>query len=177
MTFEKGLQTIDDADVRAADAYLRIAEFNDIKQRAAREGRAAGDDYQRFWNALCQTVRTAPSCIEGVRIRLYLIAFEAIAADDVLGGIYRKALEDGRVDESYDEVRSLLDSVLEDVHDDGLRGFVEAPGNADVYGPLYQYIVSNEELAYQNVVQTYKNPVARADAAMQQSGREEQAWN
>ena len=177
MTFEKGLQTIDDADVRAADAYLRIAEFNDIKQRAAREGRAAGDEYQRFWNALCQTVRTAPSCIEGVRIRLYLIAFEAIAADDVLGGIYRKALEDGRVDESYDEVRSLLDSVLEGVHDDGLRGFVEAPGNANVYGPIYRYIVSNEGLAYQNVVQTYENPVARTDMATQQSGREEQAWN
>ncbi len=162
-TFDKGAQTIDDADVYAADAYLRIAEFNDLKQRAAREGRAAGDAYQGFWVALRRAVRDSDGYIEGVRLRLYLIAFEALAADDVLDGVYRKALEDGRVEESRDEAQELLSCVEQQVTSDEMRRFAEAPSNRDVYGPIYAQIADNLDVARKNIARTYDNPVARGE--------------
>ena len=98
----------------------------DLKQRAAREGRAAGDAYQGFWDALRRAVRDSDGYIEGVRLRLYLIAFEALAADDVLDGVYRKALEDGRVEESRDEAQELLSLVERRVTSDEMRRFAES---------------------------------------------------
>ena len=164
VTFDKGSQDIDDADVLAADVYLRIAEFNELRQRAAREGRAAGDVYQRFWDALRQAVDTAPAYIEGVRLRLCQIAFEAIAADDVLDGVYRKALEDGRAEESRQEALDLLDAIVAQVNADDMRRFAEAPGNRDVYGPMYRQVTDNLDLARKNISRTYENPVARTEA-------------
>ncbi|MDO4539315.1 MAG: hypothetical protein Q4B54_14210, partial [Coriobacteriales bacterium] len=162
-TFDKGKQTIDDADVYAADVYLRSAEFNDLTQRAAREGRAAGGAYQGFWDALREAVQNSGDYIEGVRMRLYQIAFEALAADDVLDGVYRKALEDGRVEESRREAEDLLKTVEERVTADDMRRFAEAPSNQDVYGPMYAQITNNLNLARKNIARTYDNPVARVD--------------
>ena len=174
VAFNKGAQTIDDADLLAAAVYVHIAEFNDLKQRAAREGRAAGETYEVFWDALQRAVDMSSSYTEGVRLRLYQIAFEAIAADDVLDGIYRKALEDGRVDESRREVEGLLDVVLRDVRADDLRGFCMAPSNSGVYGPIYQQIDGNEAVARNNVAFVYQNPVARVDGIALKAEGEEQ---
>lgn len=173
LTFSKGTQRIEDADLMSADAYLQIAQFNDLKQRAAREGRAAGDAYRQFWDALRTAVASSSSYIEGVRIRLCCIAFEAIAADDVLDGVYRKALEDGRVQESRREAEELLASVLDIVRSDGMRRFCEAPGMRDIYGPIYQQINANESVARKNIEFVYENPVARIDASQQVTEGEE----
>ena len=164
LMFHKGTQRIEDADLMSADAYLQIAQFNDLKQRAAREGRAAGDAYERFWEALRRAVASS-SYIEGVRIRLCCIAFEAIAADDVLDGVYRKALEDGRVRESRQEAEDLLDAVLDIVRSDDMRSFCEAPGMREIYGPVYTQISANEGVARRNIEFVYDNPVARIDGS------------
>lgn len=173
LTFDKGAQTIDDADIMAAATYTHIAEFNDLKQRAAREGKAAGETYEVFWQSLCRAVRMSPAYAEGVRLRLYHIAFEAIAADDVLDGIYRKALEDGRVAESRQEVEGLLDVILRAVRADDLSRFCMSPGNRDIYGPIYRQIDENEVVARKNIAFVYQNPVARVDAATKETEGEE----
>ncbi|MBR3314359.1 MAG: serine/threonine protein kinase [Atopobiaceae bacterium] len=163
VSFDKGAQDIDDADVRAAHVYLQIAEFNDLKQRAAREGRAAGEAYRSFWNALRQAVGTSSLYIEGVRLRLYQIAFEALAADDVLDGVYRVALEDGCVDELRGEAQGLLEAIEEFVGSEEMKRFAEAPSNRDVYGPMYRQMADNLDLARKNIARTFENPVARTD--------------
>ena len=173
LSFSKGTQDIDDADVLAAHVYLRIAEFMDLKQRAAQEGRAAGDAYQRFWDALRTAVGMSEDCIEGVRLRLYQIALEALVADDVMDGVYRKALEDGRVEESRREAEELLQIVEERVSADDLRRFAEAPSNQGVYGPLYRQMVGSWDLARKNIARTYENPVARRNGDGQVTSREE----
>lgn len=162
-----GSNGIEDADLMAARAYLQIAQFNELKQRAAREGRAAGDEYQGFWDALRDAVDSSSSYMEGVRLRLCCIAFEAIAADDVLDGLYRKALEDGRVQESRKEVEDLLATVLEVVRSREIRRFCEAPGLREVYGPIYEQISTSEDVARKNIEFVYENPVARTEAGQQ----------
>ena len=161
--FDKGAQDIDDADVRAAHVYLQIAAFNDLKQRAAREGKAAGEAYRSFWNALRKAVDMSSLYIEGVRLRLYQIAFEALAADDVLDGVYRVALEDDRVDESRAEAQELLEAIEGHINGEEMRLFAEAPSNQDVYGPMYRQVANNLDLARRNIVRTFENPVARTD--------------
>ena len=105
----------------------------------------------------------AEGCIEGVRLRLCQIAFEALAADDVLDGVYRKALEDGRVAESRQEAEDLLEAVRSCVSADDMRRFAEAPSNQGVYGPMYVQLAGGLDLAKRNIERTYDNPVARTE--------------
>jgi serine/threonine-protein kinase len=148
--YDSGLQEgMNEADRKAVNVYLTIADFYDEVSQSAYEGTSNVELLKTFWDALKETVSSLSKADEAaVRLRLYQVAYQAIASPAYLRGFYRAGIDDTEMYEMLD----VLDSQLEDVSG-------EVAQNEQVLRPIYTEIKSGIPSARENVRSTYGNPV------------------
>lgn len=155
---ERHAQTIDAADLRAAQSYLVIADFHQGVARAGREGRSSAREYAAFWESIerCMAREAAAKegekSAEGVRIRLCQVAVESVASATYLLGFARAGVTE-------EQVKSLLEGVRTCVSD--LRDFVRLEECGVVYGPVLNEIEEGLRIASGAMRGVYANPVVR----------------
>lgn len=158
---ETGDAPLSPADWQAAQAYGTVAGFFDEMTRAGREGRAAEESYQAFWEALAtclaheNAVPDAQRCTEGMRARLCQIGVEALASPTYLAGLARAGITEQDARQMIGRVRTCLD---------GLGTFASSEEFREVYGPVFAEIGEGLALADENVGTVFGNPVARLEA-------------
>jgi len=146
-----------EADRKAVDIYLTIADFYDEVSQSAYEGTSNVELHKTFWDALKQAVDSLGKEDEAaVRLRLYQVAYQAIASPAYLRGFYRAGIHD---DEMYNML-DILEAQLADVSG-------EVDQNEKVLRPIYKEIKTGIPSARENVRSTYGNSVdgsKRADS-------------
>ena len=164
-------QSIDDANVRAAAVYRVLSEFYQKVTRAGREGKGVSEEYAQVWAVLQAAVekeagvRNERKSAEGVRVRLYQIASEALASSTYLAGFARAGITETQARELFQQVR---EGVRE------LEEFAHASEYAEVYGPVFREIDTSLELTKQNIRNIYANPVALVSGSAAHDGEEAQ---
>ena len=145
-----------DADWRALEEYRIVARFHDEVTRAGREGVAASQTYQSFWQAFEEALARELSSsegnrsAEGVRVRLCQIGVEALSSPTFLAGFARSGIGEEQARGMLARLRTCLDS---------LEPFSRVPEQAEVLGPVFAEIRQGLPIAEQNIAYVYNNPV------------------
>lgn len=153
-------QSIDAADLRAAQSYLVVSEFHQRIARGGREGRSVSAEYATFWESICQCIRrerdsqSRERSTEGVCVRLCQVAVESVASTTYLLGFSRAGVTEGQVTELVDGVEACMAN---------MGDFVRLEECGVVYGPVLDEIREGLEAAKSAIQNVYRSPVARLE--------------
>ena len=145
-----------EADRRALEEYRIVARFHDEVTRAGREGVAASQTYQSFWQAFEEAITRELSSsegdrsAEGVRARLCQVGVEALSSPTYLSGFARSGIQKGQAGKMLALLRACADS---------LEPFSKVPEQAEVLGPVFEEIRQGLPISEQNIAHVYDNPV------------------